>query len=145
MEALKLSDVFPVPRPRLTAMEETSEHDCLVHCDFRGQLGVPVIHNSGAQATEGLASFTDTTRDFLVEGSIRRYDAPQVPKVIDRLQFSSRYGQFERTGYYSVWSRLVQNFCLAETDSEADELYIFLFTTDTPFVSGKTKRQRGTT
>ena len=53
-------------RPRLTAIEEIREHDCQ-HFDFRGQLDVPVIHNSGAQATEGLASFTDMTRNLLVE------------------------------------------------------------------------------
>ena len=45
MKPLKLSDVFPVQRPRLTAVEETREHDCLVHFDFRGQLHVPVIRN----------------------------------------------------------------------------------------------------
>ena len=126
MEALKLSDVFPVQRPRLTAIEETSEHDCLVHCDFRGQLDVPVIHNSGAQATHGRASFTDTTRNFLVEGSIRRYDAPRVPQVIVRLHLSSRYGLFGRMGC-CVWSRLVQGFCFAETDcdSEVEEVCLF--------------------
>ena len=96
MEALKLSDVLPVLRPRLTAIEEAHEPDSLVHFDFRGQLAVTVIHGTGAQATEGLASFTDTTRDLLVEESIIRCDSPRVPEVIVRLQFSSSYGLFGR-------------------------------------------------
>ena len=70
MEVLNLSDVFPVQRPHLTAIEETRDHDRLslpaVHFDIRGQLDDPVIHNSEAQATERLASFPDTTRDLLV-------------------------------------------------------------------------------
>ena len=116
MEALKLSDVFPVERLRLITIEETREYDWLVYFDYRGQLHVPVIHNSGMQATQGLASFTDTTRYLLVKGSIVRYDACQVPELIDHLQISARYGHFQRRGY-SAWGRLVQDFCLAETDS----------------------------
>ena len=44
-ECAMLSDMFPVERPRLTAMEETREQDCFVHFDVRGQLDVPVIYN----------------------------------------------------------------------------------------------------
>ena len=124
MKAFKLSDVFPVQRPRLTAIEETREHDFLVHFDFRGQLDVPVIRNSGAQATEGLANFTDSTRDFLEGGSIRRYEPPKVSDVIDDLKFSSRYGHFGKKGC-SDWGRLAQDFCYAETDSEVERLSRF--------------------
>ena len=77
MEALKLSDVFPVQRPRLTAIEETSEHDCLVHFEIDGQLHVPVIHNSGAQVTEGLANLTDTI-------SLSREASEDVTLVLDQ-------------------------------------------------------------
>ena len=59
--------MFHEQRPRLIAIEETRDHDFLVHFDFRGQLDIPVIRNWGAQATERLASFTD----FLVDGNIR--------------------------------------------------------------------------
>ena len=84
MEVLKLADVFHVQRPRLTAIEETLEHDGLVHFDFREQLDGPVIHNSGAQATEGLSRFTDMTRDLFVEGNIRRYHAPHVAPHVEQ-------------------------------------------------------------
>ena len=67
MEAITLSDVFHSHRPRLTAIEEIRQHDRPVHNNFRGQLDVPVVHKSGAQATMGLASFTGTTRNFLVD------------------------------------------------------------------------------
>ena len=40
-----------------------------------------MIHISGARATDGLARFTDTTGDLLVEENISRYDAPQVLEV----------------------------------------------------------------
>ena len=76
MEALKLSDVFPVQRPRLTAIEETREHDCFVHFDFHGRLHVSMLHNLGAQATEGLALLICPTISFFVE----------VPEMINHLQ-----------------------------------------------------------
>ena len=71
MEALELSEVFPVQRSRLTAVEDTPEYDCCVHIDFHGQLHVPTLHNLGTQAIEGLASFTDTSHDLFVDGNIR--------------------------------------------------------------------------
>ena len=71
MEALKLPDVFHVQRPRLTAIGKTRELDCLDHFDFYRELDIPMIHNLGAQATEGLASFTDMSRNLFVEGSMK--------------------------------------------------------------------------
>ena len=99
LEVIKLSDMFPVKRPSVTAIDETREHNCFVHFDFRGQLDVLVIHNSGAQATKRLGSFTDMTAISL------SMEASEVPDVVDRLQFSSRCGHLGRRDC-SVWSRL---------------------------------------